>query len=174
MLYGYTISDKEKKEFEEKIDSLITQVSTEIQDLSKGTSEEAIKKLLIIQNLILPSILGELKNSSGSLFRTRVLDRASNLISSMLSAAIKLREFEIKENVDVVGNPKINLMFIWFIDVIKESMEEIGLDKVKFFEVFSNKLSDWEIKVEQRLKKLSFRDIVNSNNLDNPLKVNDK
>ncbi len=173
-LTGYRMSDEEKKRLESEINSLVDSVNNEISDLHKVSSEEAIKKLLNVQNLLLPKLLSELKSSDSNLYRTKVIDKTSSLISKMLDASIKLREFEIKEDIDVINNPKIHLMFKWFMDSMSESWDEMELsieDRNKFFDIFSNKLDGWEAKVEQRLKKLSFKDILSSHNIESPLKV---
>lgn len=176
-LLGYTMSDEEKKQLEEKVESLLKEVKDKMDNLKNLNSDEAIKSLIEIQNLLLPSILNELKNPTYNLFRTKVLDKASLLVGKMIDSSIKLREFEVKESVDVINNPKINLMFKWFIDILDDSFNELEGDfdkkeiKNKFFNVFSNKLDGWELKVEQRLKKLTFKDVINSKNIENPLKI---
>jgi hypothetical protein len=175
MLHGYNVSDAEKKAAQDEMDTLMLAVSSDLTSISTASNEQAIKILIDIQKRILPIQLKELANPSYNLYRTRVLEKCVASINSMVGHAIKLREFELKEDIDVMNNPKIKLMFNWFIEVIDETIGESRLsdnidhNKKEFYNVFVSKLQNWEEKVEKRLKKLSFTDILNSKNLLNPL-----
>lgn len=168
-MQNYYQSDEERKKANDIIDKLILDVTAELEAVSKDGTQESINKLVDIQKLIVPTLLTELKNPSHSLFKTRVLDRFASMINQMLTATIKLREFEIKEEVDI-NNPKIQLLFTWFIDIIKDSLEEASLDTKAFFDLFSSKLIGWEEKSSKKLSKLSFKAIQQNQDIDNPLK----
>ena len=164
------MSDSEKDQLNKKIDDLISSVKSELEISEQSDTDSSIKKLIKIQKIVAPYLLEQLKNSSCNLYQTRVLDRFASVLNQMISSAVKMREFEIKEEVDV-SNPKIQLLFSWFIDIIKDSLEESGQDKKAFFDVFTSKLINWEEKANKKLSKTSFKAIQQNQNIENPLSI---
>ena len=167
-MHDYHMSDSEKSDLDAQVDQLIALVEAELDTQEGQDTDQTIKSLIRIQKIIAPYLLNQLRCRSRNLYQTRVLDRFSSIINQTISSTTKLREFELKEEVDV-SNPKIQLLFSWFIDVIKDSLEESNLDKKAFFDVFSSKLVGWEEKASKKLSKLTFKAIQQNKEIQNPL-----
>lgn len=161
------MTDSEKKDLEEQVDALVRSVEAELNAQDSSDTDQTIKSLIKIQKIIAPYLLNQLKSQSRNLFQTRVLDRFASIVNQTISSTVKLREFELKEEVDL-NNPKIQLLFSWFIDVIKDSLDESSLDKKAFFDVFSSKLVGWEEKASKKLSKLTFKTIQQTKDIHNP------
>lgn len=164
----YYNSDAEKKRINEMVSTLISDVESELSSLNNLTSELAIQKLVNIQKLVLPTLLNELKSPSFSLFRTRVIDRFSAILNNMLSSTIKLREFELKEEIDF-NNPKVQMGFSWLIEVFGTCLDEEKIDKGAVFTHLASKLVGWEDTCNKKLSKLSLKAIQQGSSISNPL-----
>jgi len=169
-MQNYYNTDEEKARMAKVIDTLVLEVTKELEsNESTQSTEETIKTFVRIQKLVLPTLLAELKNPAYNLFKSRILNQFSSIIGDMLASTIKLREFEIKEEVDM-SNPKIQLAFSWLLDLIAESLDEVQMDKKIFFENFAAKIIGWEEKVNKKIGKLTMKAIqASKESFENPL-----
>lgn len=166
---NYYLNSDEQAKLNAATDLIITEINKELELITIDNNLDSITRLFKIQKMLIPAVIDQLKNPVNNLFKTRVLDRINAFIKTTLDTLIKAQELTIKEEIDLT-NPKVQLVFSWFIDSIAESLTELDLDKQRFFENFSTKLIGWETNCSKKLSKVSLKALSQSSTqLENPL-----
>lgn len=123
-------------------------------DLSfKDKLDEIIKLNTIIISQFVRELVSPMPNTDKSIIATNAI-RAIKETGLIL---IKKHESEVSEEIDL-NSPKFQLIFGWFIELIRGVLEEQGLNTLQINNIFSSlslKLSGWEDKIVKRLKGIS-------------------
>lgn len=119
--------------------------------------ERKLDKLIDLNNMVLPYLFKELYARYPNADRSVVGARICIALKTATDILIKKRESEVSEEINP-DSPKFQKAFEWFIEVVRASMEEAGMDSVAInntFNVMANRLQGWENLVSKSLKGVS-------------------
>jgi len=170
MVGAYT-TQNDKQIVEQEVARLVEAMRDKFNEVKEDDIDGSIRALLWIQKEIVLTTILELKPRYNNLYRVNVLRELSKFVKNIVDNVTKLKEYEYKEEIDTT-HPKIGILFNWFIEVLTETTEEMGMDKQirkQFFDLLSGKFDDWEAKANKRLKGVSLKKIT-QDGIPNPFK----
>ena len=118
------------------------------------------RKLEIVVKLnsqVLPSMFRELFAQKPNADRSMVGSRMCMALKNMTDVIVKKRETEVSEEINP-DSPKFQKAFEWFIETVRVSMEEAGMDSTSInntFNVMANRLQGWEQMINRSLRGVS-------------------
>ena len=122
-----------------------------------STYDEKFNTLIQLNTLILPFAFQELSAQIPNPDRSVIASRICTALKDATSILMKKRETELTEEINP-DSPKFQKSFEWFIEVVRASMEEAGVDSTTMnnvFNVMSNRLQGWEQMILKSLKGVS-------------------
>ena len=124
---------------------------------NKTSYEQKLDKLIDLNTMVLPFLFKELYARNPNAERSVVGSRICIALKAATEILIKRRESEVSEEINP-ENPKFQKAFEWFIEVVRASMEEAGMDSTSInntFNVMANRLQGWEALIAKSLKGVS-------------------
>lgn len=156
------MADSEEKTMQEISDTLSIHAMAESEFMNglKEISDPAIpfdKKLdtaVRLNSQVLPYLFKELSAQKPNADRSAVGARMCTVLKNVTDIIVKKKESEVSEEINP-DSPKFQKAFEWFIETVRVSMEEAGVDSISInntFNVMVNRLQGWEQMVSRSLK----------------------